>query len=61
MGPEARNSANELLSAVSPAKNDATVISLENVAVVTAIDVALLPRAPMFYAERGDVDLAGGS
>src|SRR5580704_9296044 len=42
-------------------KNDATVISLENVAVVTAIDVALLPRAPMFDAERGDVDLAGGS
>jgi len=28
------------------AENDATVISLENVAVVTAIGVALLPRAP---------------
>src|ERR1700726_4179113 len=42
-------------------KKDATVISFENVAVVTAIDVALLPRAPMFDAERGDVDLAGGS
>src|SRR6202023_1818068 len=41
-------------------KKDATVISLENVAVVTAIGVALLPRAPMFDAERGDVDLAGG-
>src|ERR1700726_764188 len=42
-------------------KNDATVISLENVAIVTAIGVALLPRAQMFDAERGDVDLAGGS
>ena len=39
-------------------KKEATVISLDNVAVVTAIDVALLPRAPMFDAERGDVDLA---
>jgi hypothetical protein len=39
-------------------KKDAAVISLENVAVVTAIDVALLPRAPMLDAERGDVDLA---
>ena len=37
------------------------VISFENVAVVTAISVALLPRAPMFYPERGDVDLAGES
>src|SRR5580700_6094613 len=42
-------------------KKDAAVISLENVAVVTAIGVALLPRAPMFDAERGDVDLAGES
>ena len=42
-------------------KKDATVISLENVAVVAAIGIAPLPRAPMFYAERGDVDLAGGS
>ena len=42
-------------------KNDATVISLENVAIVTPIDVALLPRAPMFDAEGGDVDLAGES
>ena len=41
------------------AENDATVISLENVAVVSAIGIALLPRAPMFYAERDDVDLAG--
>ena len=43
------------------AENDATVISLENVAVVTAIGVALLPRALMFDPERDDVDLAGGS
>ena len=43
------------------AEKDPAVISLENVAVVTAIDVALLPRAPMFDAERGDVDLAGES
>ena len=42
-------------------KNDATVISLENVAVVTAIGIAPLARAPMFDAEGGDVDLAGGS
>ena len=40
-------------------KKDATVISLENVAVVTPIGVAPLPRAPMFYPERDDVDLAG--
>jgi hypothetical protein len=42
------------------AKNDATVISLENVAVITAIGIAPLPRAPMFDAECDDVDLAGG-
>jgi hypothetical protein len=34
------------------AEKDATVISFENVAVVTAIGVAPRPRAPMFYAER---------
>ena len=33
-------------------KNDAAAISVENVAVVTAIGVAPLPRAPMFDAER---------
>src|SRR3984893_16077887 len=43
------------------AEKDTTVISLENVAVVTAIGVAPLPCAPMFYAERDDVDLAGES
>ena len=43
------------------AEKNATVISLKNVAIVTAIAVAPQPRAPMFYAERGDVDLAGGS
>ena len=43
------------------AEKDATVISLENVAVVTPIGIAPRPRAPMSYAERGDVDLAGGS
>ena len=43
------------------AEKDPAVISLENVAVVTAIDVALLPRALMFDAERGDVDLVGES
>src|ERR1700730_17590957 len=41
------------------AENNATVISFKNVAVVTAIGVALRPRAPMFYAERDDVDLGG--
>ena len=41
-------------------KKDATVISLENVAVVAAVGIAPFARAPMFYAERGDVDLAGG-
>src|ERR1700730_11011171 len=41
------------------AEKDATVISLENVAVVTAIGVARGPRAPMFDAKRDDVDLAG--
>ena len=41
------------------AENDATIISLENVAVVTAIGIAPFPRAPMFYPERDDVDLAG--
>jgi hypothetical protein len=30
-----------------------TVVSFENVAVVTAIGVAPRPRAPMFYAECG--------
>src|SRR5580692_11593336 len=40
-------------------KKDATVISVENVAIVTAIGVAPLPRAPMFDAERDDVDHAG--
>ena len=39
-------------------ENDATIISLENVAVVTAISITPLARAPMFYTERGDVDLA---
>jgi hypothetical protein len=42
-------------------EKDATVISLENVAIVTAISVAPRTRAPMFYAERDDVDLTGGS
>jgi hypothetical protein len=38
-----------------------TVVSLENVAVVTAKGVAPRPCAPMFYSERDDFDLAGGS
>ena len=42
-------------------ENDATIVSLENVAVVTAIGIAPRPRAPMFYAERDDVDVAGES
>jgi hypothetical protein len=42
-------------------KNDATVISLENVVVVTAIGIAPFPRAPISYPERDDVDLAGES
>jgi hypothetical protein len=43
------------------AKNDAMVVSLENVAVVAAIGIAPLARAPMFYAECSNVDLAGDS
>ena len=43
------------------AEKNATVISFENVAVVTAIGVAPRPCTPMFDAERGDIDLASGS
>src|SRR5262249_51411209 len=39
-------------------ENDTMVISLEKVAIVTAISITPLARAPMFDAKREDVDLA---
>ena len=42
-------------------ENDATAISFQEIAVVAAVSIPLLSRAPMFHAESEDVDLAGGS
>jgi hypothetical protein len=42
-------------------KNNAAVFSFKNVAVVAAIAIAPLTRAPMFDAKRRNVDLVGES
>jgi len=42
-------------------KKDAPTISLQDISVVTAMHVALLPRTPVFHGESEDIDVAGGS
>ena len=43
-----------------PSENNAPSISLQKIAVVTALSVALLPRAPVVHAEGDDVDVTCG-
>jgi hypothetical protein len=44
-----------------PGKKDAPPIALQKIAVVAAIVIALFSGAPVFYSDRGDVNLVGAS
>ena len=44
-----------------PSKKNAPSISVQEIAVVTTVSIALLPRAPVFHAQSDDINFASGS